>query len=103
MWPIISNAWLTLALIADARVDVPIVLFSYLNPLIAGGPDVLQRARRDIRERRDVYGHDLLAWALYRTGKVGEAKREMQLAQSQHTEDVMLASHAAALATAVVR
>lgn len=65
--------------------------------------DVLQRARRDIAERRDVYGHDLLAWALYRTGNVGEAKREMQLAQSQHTEDVMLASHAAALDTAVVR
>lgn len=35
----------TLALIAEAQVDVPIVLFSYLNPLIAGGPDVLVRAR----------------------------------------------------------
>ncbi|MBL0172490.1 MAG: tryptophan synthase subunit alpha [Gemmatimonadaceae bacterium] len=35
----------TLELIADARVNVPIVLFSYLNPLIAGGPDVLERAK----------------------------------------------------------
>src|SRR5262245_27979248 len=35
----------TLALIAEAKVDVPIVLFSYLNPIIAGGPDVLDRAR----------------------------------------------------------
>ncbi len=35
----------SLAIIADAAVDVPIVLFSYLNPLMAGGPDVLARAR----------------------------------------------------------
>jgi len=35
----------TLALIEEAHVGVPIVLFSYLNPLIAGGADVLQRAR----------------------------------------------------------
>ncbi|MEQ1689913.1 MAG: tryptophan synthase subunit alpha [Gemmatimonas sp.] len=35
----------TLSLIAEARVGVPIVLFSYLNPLIAAGPDVLQRAK----------------------------------------------------------
>jgi tryptophan synthase alpha chain len=34
----------TLELIARAKVDVPIVLFSYLNPLLAGGDDVLQRA-----------------------------------------------------------
>ena len=36
----------TLALIAEANVSVPIVLFSYLNPILAGGPDVLQRAKR---------------------------------------------------------
>lgn len=35
----------TLSLIAEAKVTVPIVLFSYLNPLLAGGPDVLQRAK----------------------------------------------------------
>ncbi len=34
-----------LALIAEAAVQVPIVLFSYLNPVIAGGPAVLQRAK----------------------------------------------------------
>ncbi len=36
----------TLALARDARVDVPLVLFTYLNPLIAAGPDVLVRAAR---------------------------------------------------------
>ena len=34
----------TLELIARAKLDVPVVLFSYLNPLLAGGGDVLHRA-----------------------------------------------------------
>jgi tryptophan synthase alpha chain len=34
----------TLALVAEARTAVPVVLFSYLNPLLAAGPDVLARA-----------------------------------------------------------
>jgi len=33
-----------LALIGRARVDVPIILFTYLNPLLAAGPDALRRA-----------------------------------------------------------
>lgn len=33
-----------LALVAEARPPVPVVLFSYLNPLMAAGPGVLQRA-----------------------------------------------------------
>ena len=36
----------TLALIAEARSTVPIVLFTYLNPLMAAGPAVLERAAR---------------------------------------------------------
>jgi tryptophan synthase alpha chain len=35
----------TLALVADAALDIPVVLFSYLNPILAAGPDVLARAR----------------------------------------------------------
>ncbi|MBX9928473.1 MAG: tryptophan synthase subunit alpha [Gemmatimonadaceae bacterium] len=34
----------TLALVQEAALDVPVVLFSYLNPLIAAGTDVLERA-----------------------------------------------------------
>jgi tryptophan synthase alpha chain len=34
----------TLRLIADARVSVPVVLFSYLNPIMAAGQDALERA-----------------------------------------------------------
>jgi tryptophan synthase alpha chain len=33
-----------LALLERARLTVPVVLFSYLNPLLAAGPDVLARA-----------------------------------------------------------
>ncbi len=33
-----------LALVANARLGIPVVLFSYLNPLLAAGPDVLRRA-----------------------------------------------------------
>jgi len=33
-----------LALAAEAKVDVPLVLFSYLNPIVAAGPTALARA-----------------------------------------------------------
>jgi len=35
----------TLSIISEAKLTVPVVLFSYLNPIIAAGPDVLARAR----------------------------------------------------------
>lgn len=59
--------------------------------------DVLTRARRELRERKDVYGHDLMAWALYRDGQIENARKEMRLALSQNTEDVMLTEHARAI------
>jgi tryptophan synthase alpha chain len=34
----------TLELIREAAVPVPVVLFSYLNPVLSSGPDVLERA-----------------------------------------------------------
>lgn len=36
----------TLALIAEAKLSIPVVLFSYLNPIMAAGPDILSRARK---------------------------------------------------------
>ena len=59
--------------------------------------DVLKRARKELRDRKDVYGHDLMAWALYRNGQLDEARSEMNLALSQHTQDVMLLEHARAI------
>jgi len=63
--------------------------------------DVLMRARRELRDRKDVYGHDLMAWALYRNGQIGDARKEMRLALSQHTQDVMLAEHARTIGVSV--
>ena len=34
-----------LELVTEARLDIPVVLFSYLNPILAAGPDVLIRAK----------------------------------------------------------
>ncbi len=34
-----------LQLITDAKLSVPVVLFSYLNPIVAAGPDALHRAK----------------------------------------------------------
>ncbi|MEK0431332.1 MAG: hypothetical protein RL139_1136 [Gemmatimonadota bacterium] len=34
----------TLSLVREAAIPVPIVLFSYLNPILAAGPEVLERA-----------------------------------------------------------
>lgn len=36
----------TLELIAEAKLSVPVVLFSYLNPIMAAGPDILKRAQQ---------------------------------------------------------
>ena len=63
--------------------------------------EVLRRARDEIRERGDVYGHDLLAWALFRAGQLNEAQREMRVAQSQRTEDMQLTAHARAIDSAI--
>jgi tryptophan synthase alpha chain len=35
----------TLELITEAALDIPVVLFSYLNPVMAGGDAILKRAR----------------------------------------------------------
>jgi len=35
-----------LDLVAEARLAIPVVLFSYLNPILAAGPTVLERAHR---------------------------------------------------------
>lgn len=34
----------TLEIVKEAALDIPVVLFSYLNPILAAGPDVLERA-----------------------------------------------------------
>jgi hypothetical protein len=45
--------------------------------------------------RRDVYGHDALAWALFKAGDLAEASREATAALALGTPDPRLAYHAA--------
>jgi len=56
--------------------------------------EVLRKARIELRTRKDLYGYDVLAWALYRNGQYAAARRAMAHALSQGTQDPMLAYHA---------
>jgi tetratricopeptide (TPR) repeat protein len=60
-------------------------------------PEVLRKARIELRTRRDIYGYDVLAWALYKNGQYPEAKRAMARALSQGTQDPLLAYHASVI------
>ena len=55
---------------------------------------VLAKTRIEMRTRKDVYGYDLLAWALHRQGRDREARDAMMHALSQETEDAQLFYHA---------
>lgn len=59
--------------------------------------EVLAAAQAEIVERPDVYGYDLLAWALFRSGRVTEAREAMRQALAQGTKDPALAAHAMAI------
>ena len=55
---------------------------------------IAAEAATDLRTRRDVYGYDLLAWALYRQGRFPEARRAMAGALRMATPDASLHFHA---------
>jgi Tfp pilus assembly protein PilF len=61
---------------------------------------VLERARDELKVRRDVYGWDLLAWALYRAGRITEAAEAMPRALALGTRDATLEYHAGMIARA---
>ncbi|MDB6129570.1 MAG: tetratricopeptide repeat protein [Verrucomicrobiales bacterium] len=52
-------------------------------------------ARRELKERQDIFSHDALAFALYFAGKQEEARSEMELALAENTIDPRLVFHAA--------
>jgi tetratricopeptide (TPR) repeat protein len=66
-------------------------------------PTVLARAEREIEVRRDVYGWDLLAWALYRSGRPSEAREKMRRALALGTRDASLFYHAGIIEAALGR
>jgi tetratricopeptide (TPR) repeat protein len=55
---------------------------------------IAAEAAADLRTRRDVYGYDLLAWALYRQRRFPEARQAMAAALRMGTPDASLLFHA---------
>jgi tetratricopeptide (TPR) repeat protein len=61
---------------------------------------VLDKAREEIRARRDVYAWDVLAWALCRSGNIPAAVDASARALAMHTRDASLYFHAGMIAAA---
>jgi tetratricopeptide (TPR) repeat protein len=55
---------------------------------------VLAKVEEEIRTRQDIYGYDLLAWALHHSGRDLEARKPMARALALGTCDAMLFYHA---------
>ncbi|MDL2716423.1 MAG: hypothetical protein PT977_01605 [Acidobacteriota bacterium] len=60
----------------------------------------LAMAERELKGRKDVYGYDAYAWALYRAGRATEAVEPMRQALARGTVDPLLEFHAGAIARA---
>ena len=56
--------------------------------------EALALARAELEVRRDIYGYDVLAWALYKSGKTEEALAAMREALRLGTRDARLFFHA---------
>jgi tetratricopeptide (TPR) repeat protein len=63
-------------------------------------PEVLAAAQAELAGRRDIHGYDLVAWALYKSGRAAEAREPMRLALAQGTQDATLYYHAGMIALA---
>src|SRR5438034_1257000 len=59
----------------------------------------LRLAKAEFDSRSDVFTHDALAWSLAAAGKFGEARREMERALAEGTQDGRLFFHAAMIAS----
>jgi tetratricopeptide (TPR) repeat protein len=62
---------------------------------------VLEQARKDLETRKDIYGYDLLAWALHQAGRHADAREMMQRALALGTRDASLLYHAGAIERAL--
>jgi tetratricopeptide (TPR) repeat protein len=60
----------------------------------------VKRARAELAVRGDIYGHDALAWALYRAGSLDEAAEQAHAALALGTPDPRIAYHAGLIAAA---
>ncbi|HEX3220492.1 MAG TPA: tetratricopeptide repeat protein, partial [Candidatus Limnocylindria bacterium] len=60
----------------------------------------VRRTRAELAIRGDVYGHDALAWTLFKAGRLEEAATQAQAALALGTPDPRIAYHAGLIAAA---
>jgi tetratricopeptide (TPR) repeat protein len=81
--------------------DLELALFAADHPEYANGltaDEVVAQARAALAARPSIYGHDTLAWALYRAGDADAAWGEIQQALRLGTNDALLHYHAGMIA-----
>jgi len=59
--------------------------------------EVLAKAQQELATRQDIYGYDVVAWALHANGRNAEARDAMSRALALGTQDAMLYYHAAVI------
>ncbi|MEP6834866.1 MAG: hypothetical protein ABJB74_15840 [Gemmatimonas sp.] len=60
--------------------------------------EVLAKAQEELKERKDIYGYDIVAWALHKSARNAEAEQMMKQALRLNTPDPLLLRHQAAIA-----
>jgi tetratricopeptide (TPR) repeat protein len=65
--------------------------------------EVLAKAQEELRTRKDIYGHDVVAWALHASGREREAREAMTHALALGTQDALLFYHAGVIDRALGR
>lgn len=73
------------------------LFLSTKNAKSADAEDALKLAREEYETRKDIVTEDTLAWALYRTGRFGEAKDSIAKARRFGTPDARLMYHEGAI------
>lgn len=81
----------------DGRRTDPRTLSLFLSTKKQNADDALALARAEYEKRKDVYTEDALAWALYRAGKLDEAKASIARARRLGTPDARLVYHEGAI------
>jgi tetratricopeptide (TPR) repeat protein len=63
--------------------------------------EAVESARRARESRRDIFTEDALAWALFKSGRIDEAREAMDRALRTGTRDRVIRAHAAAIEAAL--
>lgn len=81
----------------DGRKTDPRTLSMFLSTKNKDAAEALRLAREEYGTRKDIVTEDALAWALYRSGKLDEAKASIARARRLGTPDARLVYHEGAI------